>query len=226
MDSYIEPPLPDWMQSTDIRDTAITHLVNGTPQLRPDRPAFIVSSTSWTADEDFSLFLTALDKYQTAKLQDPSLPRLLVVITGKGELRRPFEAEVAKREQSGQWPDIAVRCIFVTAKDYPVILGCADLGVSMHQSSSGRDLPMKIVDMFGSQVPVLARRFECIDELVKDGRNGRVFDTGDELGDQLIVSALALECWAGHFVTLCAGIVRRTGTRPLRAGSLISVGHS
>lgn len=180
--------MPLWLQSKDIRKTALTHMVDGCPELRPDRPAFIVSSTSWTADEDFSLLLQALDKYQAAKARDPSLPRLLVIITGKGAGRAPFEAEVAKREKSGQWPDVAVRCLFVSAKDYPVVLGCADLGISMHQSSSGRDLPMKVVDMFGCDVPVLARDFACIDELVKDGSNGRIFNTGDELGDQLIVS--------------------------------------
>lgn len=180
--------MPLWLQSKDIRKTALTHMVDGCPELRPDRPAFIVSSTSWTADEDFSLLLQALDKYQAAKARDPALPKLLVVITGKGAGRAPFEAQVAQRERSGQWPDVCVRCLFVSAKDYPVVLGCADLGISMHQSSSGRDLPMKVVDMFGCGVPVLARDFACIGELVRDGANGRIFRTGDELGDQLIVS--------------------------------------
>jgi len=159
------------------------------PELRPERPALLLSSTSWTADEDFSLLLTALDKYQESINTGTKLPKLLVVITGKGALRKPFEKAVAEREKS-KWTDICVRCHFLPARDYPTLLGCADLGVSLHTSSSGRDLPMKVVDMFGCGVPVLAKGFGCIDELVKHGENGSVFDTGDELGQQIIVSLL------------------------------------
>lgn len=158
-------------------------------KLREDRPAFIISSTSWTADEDFGLLLEALDMYQARKSspEGKTLPRMMVVITGRGELRKQFVEQVAARENAGKWPDIVVRCVFVSARDYPLLLGGSDLGISMHQSSSGRDLPMKIVDMFGCGVPVLARGFPCLDELVKDGVNGRVFNTSAELADQFIV---------------------------------------
>lgn len=152
------------------------------------RPAIVVSSTSWTADEDFSPLLDALKAYHLASTINPLLPRLLILITGKGGLRSAFERLVAQHEQG--WTRICVRCVFLSAADYPTLLGCADLGLSMHSSSSGRDLPMKVVDMFGCGVPVLARGFRAIGELVKDGENGTVWVTSAELGEQMLVSCM------------------------------------
>ncbi|KAJ7785701.1 mannosyltransferase, partial [Mycena metata] len=154
------------------------------PFLREDRPALVVSSTSWTEDEDFSILLSALGKYEIkAAAANKKLPKLLVILTGKGPLRDKYMSEVGELQKKWHW----VRCVnrWLEAEDYPVLLGAADLGISLHASSSGLDLPMKVVDMFGCALPVCALDFSCLDELVKDGKNGLVFKDATQLAEQM-----------------------------------------
>jgi len=65
--------------------------------MRPDRPALIVSSTSWTPDEDFQILLDALIVYEKTCLSAPNkeLPDLMCIITGKGPMRAYYEGKVA-----------------------------------------------------------------------------------------------------------------------------------
>lgn len=160
------------------------------PILRPDRPALLVSSTSWTADEDFGLLLQALQLYEARaeelanqNVRNEILPKLLVIITGKGPLRDHYMMQVKRLHENWKW----VRCIslWLRAEDYPILLGSADLGVCMHSSTSALDLPMKVVDMFGCQLPVCALDFGCLHELVKDNINGLVFKDSRTLAKHL-----------------------------------------
>lgn len=45
---------------------------------------------------------------------------------------------------------------------------------------------MKVVDAFGAHLPVLAKRFPAIGELVTVGKNGKLFDTPTELRQALV----------------------------------------
>ncbi|KAK3581816.1 hypothetical protein CHS0354_028823 [Potamilus streckersoni] len=147
-----------------------------------DRPALLVSSTSWTEDEDFDILLDALQDYDARKQKlNKDLPDLICVITGKGPLKdyysRKIEALHLKHVQF---------CLpWLSTEDYPLLLGCADLGVCLHKSSSGLDLPMKVVDMFGCGLPVCAIHFNCLPELVVHGENGIIFKDSGELCQHL-----------------------------------------
>ncbi|KAI7934815.1 hypothetical protein MJO29_016078 [Puccinia striiformis f. sp. tritici] len=161
-------------------------------KMKSDRPALIVSSTSWTIDEDFTVLIEALAMYTRSKKKNEkgaeSLPKLLCLITGKGPLKEYYLEIISKKSKEEGWEDVGIVCQsvwFDDPEDYRKILGAANLGISLHQSSSGLDLPMKVVDMFGCGLPVCARNFNCISELVKHGQNGLVFDSAVELSKQL-----------------------------------------
>uniref|UniRef100_A0A669PNA4 Chitobiosyldiphosphodolichol beta-mannosyltransferase n=1 Tax=Phasianus colchicus TaxID=9054 RepID=A0A669PNA4_PHACC len=139
------------------------------------RPALLISSTSWTG-----LFLSS-PGYEQYINEGVKLPALVCVITGKGPLKEYYNGLIKKLH----FKHIRICTPWLEAEDYPVLLGSADLGVCLHKSSSGLDLPMKVVDMFGCCLPVCAIYFECLHELVKHNENGLIFRDSDELAEQL-----------------------------------------
>ncbi|KAK9472850.1 uncharacterized protein V1510DRAFT_416220 [Dipodascopsis tothii] len=150
----------------------------------PAAERVVLTATSYTPDEDLGVLLAGLAAYDGRKAAGgDALPDLFVVVTGKGPLKAEFERAVAA--QSPSWAHVRVTTAWLSAEDYPRVVAAADLGVSLHTSSSGVDLPMKVVDMFGCGVPVLSLDFPALAELVVDGRNGRVFADGADLGRQL-----------------------------------------
>ncbi|KAM1792011.1 UDP-glycosyltransferase TURAN-like isoform X1 [Malus sylvestris] len=190
--------------NTEINDTLFTTLVGTDVTSKPHRPALIVSSTSWTPDEDFEILLEAAvmyDRRVAAILNEEDstkeevlwkdihsgkqylYPRLLFVITGKGLEKQKYEEKISRLHLKR----VAFRTMWLSAEDYPLLLGSADLGVCLHTSSSGLDLPMKVVDMFGCGLPVCAVSYSCIKELVQVEKNGLLFSSSSELADELLM---------------------------------------
>eukprot|EP00842_Homolaphlyctis_polyrhiza_P005875 jgi/Hompol1/6289/HPOL_002238-RA len=170
-------------------ETPITRIASAgaLPELRADRPAILFSSTSWTPDEDFSIFFDALVKYDAEarkRVASHSRPlaKLLVIITGKGPLKDEYKKHVA----DAALVHVQVRFAWLKPEDYAVMVASANLGVSLHVSSSGFDLPMKIIDMFGCGVPACSFYYPAICELVQDGQNGTHFCDAEQLTSQII----------------------------------------
>jgi len=148
-------------------------------QLTANRVPMVVCPTSWTPDEDFDLLLEALERAERLLDKDgvPPSPALAVFLTGRGALRESFEARVSRRN----FKAIAVKTIWLEPADYPVFVGMADLGLCLHQSSSGLDLPMKLADLRGSGVPVAVFDYApVLAEVMTPGHEGVTFrDPGD-----------------------------------------------
>ena len=146
----------------------------------------IVSSTSWTIDEDFSILLDALVEYSTIVENNKALPRILVLITGKGPQRESYVSKIRELNRQNRLLNVVIITAWLSSNDYASLLGAADLGVSLHTSSSGVDLPMKVVDMFGAGLPVVGwDKFEAWSELVREGENGYGFGSSKRLTELL-----------------------------------------
>ncbi|XP_067947725.1 chitobiosyldiphosphodolichol beta-mannosyltransferase-like [Watersipora subatra] len=170
-------------RGSDKSTTAFTKTDENGIRLLPDRPALVVSSTSWTEDEDFGILLSALDSYdKSTSAKDRQLPKLVCAITGKGPQKEHYMKLISEKK----WSQVSVVTPWLEAEDYPKLLASADLGVCLHYSSSGLDLPMKVVDMFGSGLPVCAVGFKCLSELVKHEENGLIFNSPQELASQMM----------------------------------------
>jgi beta-1,4-mannosyltransferase len=169
--------------SGDVTTTLLTEYdcSSNVYRARRGRPAFVTSSTSWTPDEDFGVLLSALLKLDAKIDSEVSSLRVLVVVTGKGPQKREYEDRMSQL----QLRNVAVQTLWLEPADYPKLLACADVGVSLHTSTSGLDLPMKVLDLFGCEAPVCALNFGCLSELVEDRGNGRVFESSDELSELL-----------------------------------------
>ena len=149
---------------------------------------FIVCPTSWTEDEDFDIVIEAVVRLEErvrgweATGSSRRFPALVILVTGDGVRRAEFERRFAGLPARR----IQLRTRWLEPEDYPRVVGSADLGLCLHRSSSGLDIPMKVADLFGAGVPVCALDYgACLAERVRHGDNGLLFSTARQLADVL-----------------------------------------
>jgi beta-1,4-mannosyltransferase len=92
------------------------------------------------------VLLDAAVTYDAAACCRPgTLAPLIILVTGRG----PGKAAYLRAMRHVTLTNVAIRTGWLSAADYPTLLAAADLGVSLHTSSSDLDLPMKVADMLG-----------------------------------------------------------------------------
>lgn len=145
------------------------------------RPALVVCPCGYTEDEDLDLLLAAALAYERRSAGRSDLPALRLLVTGDGPRRRDFE----RRAAALVLDRVTLGTAWLEADDYPLALGAADLGLSLHRSASGLDLPMKVADLLGSGVPVCALAYPCLAEQVRDGVDAALFADAEGLASAL-----------------------------------------
>jgi beta-1,4-mannosyltransferase len=148
---------------------------------------FIICPSSWTEDEDFDVVIDAV-----VRLEDRvrgweaaghrRFPQLIILVTGDGRRRVQFERRFAGLPARR----LHLRTRWLEPEEYPRVVGSADVGLCLHRSSSGLDIPIKIADLFGAGVPVCALDYGAsLAERVRHSDNGLLFSTARQLADVL-----------------------------------------
>ena len=175
---------------------------------------FIVCPTGWTEDEDFDLVIEAVQRLEerirgAEAAGAARFPDLVILVTGDGRRRAEFERRFAGLPARR----VQLRTRWLEPEDYPRIVGSADLGLCLHRSSSGLDIPMKVADLFGASVPLCALDYgACLAERVRHGENGVLFSSGRQLAEVLFDLFEAFPADAALLERLRAGA--RRSARP------------
>ena len=167
---------------------------DGKVRAQESRPILMLTSTSYTPDEDLGMLVDALNKYCRKAIIDPKLPKIFLIVTGAGPLKKQFLATFAEFNQTEHAvkAGVEIHAKWLEIDDYPLMVAAADIGICLHLSSSNLDLPMKVVDMFSCKVPCFAFDYPTIGELVKskcrgeEHPTGALFKTSEELLSLLV----------------------------------------
>lgn len=171
--------------------------------LTEDRVLLVASPSSWTSDEDFDLVLDAAPLI-SARVQAASLAsarEIVIVATGRGHLRARYE----RAFEALRTPGFRVRTSWLAPGDYPAMLAASDVGLCLHRSVSGLDLPMKLADFRGVGLPALVLDYgPVLREVFEPGPDGWLFADAESL--------------AGHLFRLASGDPGEPGSarHPLR----------
>ena len=183
--------LSRWLGERGMGEVAILH--DGISSIRPFPPArtdlprdplVVVAPMGWTRDDDLPLLAEAI-RILSVRIDDGSGSRraLRLIVSGNGPVRDHW----APRLRAFGGGRVQIETPDVAADDYPMLLATAHLGLSVHRSSSGMDLPMKVVEFRGVGLPVLALEDGSpLEEIAPPGCGVLRYRSGEELAERLL----------------------------------------
>lgn len=134
----------------------------------------------YDGDEFIMIYIAELSyrKNQTALINSMALlkdrlPNLKLLLVGKGPLRAEYEAQVKALGLEAQIEFLGYR------DDILKLVKISDLGLS---TSRQEGLPVNIMEIMATGLPVIVTNSRGNRDLVKDGENGYVIELGDEKG--------------------------------------------
>lgn len=131
-----QPPASFRTLSAEERRTVVTQRLG----LAADVP-LVICPTSWSTDEATELLLEVAAAWSESPL--------VLLLTGFGEQRARFESLIARLPTTGA----RVLTGWFEPDDFPFVLASADLGLCLHRSASGVDVPIKLAEMRGCGLP-------------------------------------------------------------------------
>ncbi|CCW61262.1 unnamed protein product [Phytomonas sp. EM1] len=150
--------------SSSWRNTPVVTPMEGSTLRFPSGMAEDLNTQTERQKQTFGRSSTANSNSEDISCLPHPFSQIWVLITGKGPARGRFEEAVRAARLSKH---ITVSTLyFQSYKHYSIALGAADVGLCLHFSSSGLDLPMKGVDMLGCGLPVVALAYPAIGELM------------------------------------------------------------
>jgi hypothetical protein len=113
---------------------------------------------------------------------DQSLSRKLVfIIFGNVKGRTSLEAQL----ENQIFQNVVFRDFGMYTDAYSQIMGASDLGICFQGSHQGLDASPELISMAACRLPILALRYGCVGEYVKDGQSGFFFTDESTLLDLL-----------------------------------------
>jgi beta-1,4-mannosyltransferase len=167
-----------WCTSARLGSAARRAILQRAGAAADDATVVAISPSSWSIDEDMQMLLDAAVAFAARS----TTTRLLLFATGAGPGLPAFE----RRANALQSDRLCIVTGWFPEPLYRELLASADVGICMHRSTSGVDLPMKLVDMLGAGVPPLVYGdLPVLRELLTPEQCAGTFSDAAELVDRL-----------------------------------------